>query len=187
MYLLDVSGHGLQAALYSSALNHIIPALARLSRADGPAAFVRELSREFPMNEVTGQYFTIQYGILDLQEHVLRCTSAGHPGPLYLPRDGEPKLFAMPGPPAGIPELDEFEEISVSLAPGDRLLMFSDGLVEALDKRQEEFGAPRMSATLSHGQLPDAVRRMEDEVNRWCEPKKPPDDCTAFDFELAAG
>ena len=59
MYLLDVSGHGLQAALYSSALNHIIPALARLSRADGPAAFVRELSREFPMNEVTGQYFTV--------------------------------------------------------------------------------------------------------------------------------
>ena len=187
MYLLDVSGHGMPAALFSSALNRIVPALARYSPAAGPAAFVQELSREFPMNEVTGQYFTIQYGILDLEDHVFRCTSAGHPGPLYLPSAGEPELFAIPGPPAGIPELDEFEEISVSLTPGDRLLMFSDGLVEALNKRQEEFGPERMIATLNDGPLADAVLRLQAEVEHWCEPDTPPDDCTAVGFELAAG
>ena len=186
MYLLDVSGHGLTAALFSSALNRIVPWIARLSQAEGPAAFVRELSREFPMNEVTGQYFTIQYGVLDLQERTFRCTSAGHPGPLHLPSRGEPELFAIPGPPAGIPDFEEFEEITVQLHPGDRLLMFSDGLVEALNTRQQEFGTTRMIDTLGGAPMAEAVAGLQREVERWCEPAKPADDCTVVGFELAA-
>jgi sigma-B regulation protein RsbU (phosphoserine phosphatase) len=92
LYVLDVSGHGVQAALLAVTLNYMLhPHLGSstlLKKAipqppyyeiTSPAKVAQMLNNRFPMNPETNQYFTLLYGILDLQTYELRFVQAGHP------------------------------------------------------------------------------------------------------------
>ncbi len=140
LYLLDVSGHGVTAALLSVTLSRILsPALGPASVCvrggeDAsecvpvpPAEVAARLHRRFPWDQITGQYFTILYGVLSLGTGEFRYVSAGHPGPVWLPRGGAPQALPAAGYPIGVGEAD-YAERSVRLGPGDRLYLFSDGL-----------------------------------------------------------
>src|SRR5439155_8130717 len=96
VYLLDVSGHGVAAALLSVSVRHALSAVSAAgsllrqpvpgSTGYGlvpPAEVAAELNRRFPIDPETSQYFTLLYGLLDRQTHEFRYVSAGHPGPVY--------------------------------------------------------------------------------------------------------
>jgi DNA-binding response OmpR family regulator len=107
MYLLDVSGHGVQAALLSSALSYVMhaaPGGVSVLREEGgivsPGTVLQRLHQRFPMDPETCQFFTILYGVLDLSRRSLCFASAGHHGPIRLPAQGGAETVAASHGPA---------------------------------------------------------------------------------------
>jgi len=157
LYLLDVSGHGVQAALMSSALSHILsslPAEGSIVRqtedgeatggAASPCEVVERLNRRFQLDPDTCQYFTILYGVLDLPARTFRYVTAGHPYPVILRTDGRAVVLRNPNPAVGFVRDPHYREECVSLAAGDRVYFYSDGIVEAQDGQDVLFGEQRL-------------------------------------------
>src|SRR3984893_105048 len=98
-------------------------------------AFVprQDLNREFPIDPETWQYFTFLCATLDVRSSELRFTSAGHPGPVYIPRSGGPATVDAPGFPIGLFREASYGEHRLMLQVGDRVYFYSDGATDAVD------------------------------------------------------
>jgi sigma-B regulation protein RsbU (phosphoserine phosphatase) len=107
-----------------------------------------ELNKLF--TEAAGQPFTFLYGILALSTGEFRFISAGHPGPVHLPRDALPVQVEVTGLPVGV-GTGSYKEQAVYLRPGDRLVLYTDGVTEARNADGEHFGIPRFLAALEQG------------------------------------
>jgi sigma-B regulation protein RsbU (phosphoserine phosphatase) len=155
LYLLDVSGHGVGAALLSFTLNHLLSPSGEGSlltedlgpglSAVAPSRVAERLNRQFPMDR-TRQYFTFVYGVFDVARGRFQYVMAGHPPPVLLPRTGPPAPLHGGGLPVGMIEHATFEDEAVTLHPGDRLYFYTDGVIEALDASEQEFGYARLVA-----------------------------------------
>ncbi|MEW6283641.1 MAG: PP2C family protein-serine/threonine phosphatase, partial [Candidatus Eremiobacterota bacterium] len=163
VYVLDVSGHGVPAALLSVSVSRVLHPnpkrggiLRRLKLgAPGgyelvpPAQVAQELNRRFPQGSVANQYFTLIYGLLDTSTGEFRYVRAGHPSPLRLARLApflEP-VESDGGLPVGIFEDTLYCDEVVQLHPGDRLFLYTDGLTEATGP-EETFGEDRLEEFL---------------------------------------
>ena len=157
LYMLDVSGHGVGAALLSFTLNHtLLPtaqgALLVEDTGQGPGVVApsrvaERLNRQFPMDR-TRQYFTLVYGVYDPARGMLRYVMAGHPAPIVLPRTGPPAPLQGRGLPIGMIADATFDDEVVTLNPGDRLYVYTDGVIEALNASGQEFGHARLMAEI---------------------------------------
>jgi len=156
-YLLDVSGHGVRAALLSVTLSRILTPLPdqpsilrRREHGTGrlvptsPAAVAEELNWRFQLDLETWQYFTLFYGLLNTKTLDLRFISCGQPGPLYIPFDGEPQNLHQPIFAIGWMPTPEYRERLLRLRPGDRLHLYSDGVGEAMNVEKALFGDDRV-------------------------------------------
>ncbi|MCI0655899.1 MAG: serine/threonine-protein phosphatase, partial [Acidobacteria bacterium] len=158
----DVSGKGLFAGLLMAGLQGRLQSLSRRYPENLTGLF-DELNRA--MHAITGsnRYATLFYGVFDEPTRRLTYVNAGHPSPLWLHGDG-----AIPGgftasttlDPSGtvvglLPEA-RFEQITIQLASGDRLLIFSDGLIETRGIQGMELGAGRIEAAARKSLLDDA-------------------------------
>jgi serine/threonine protein kinase/serine phosphatase RsbU (regulator of sigma subunit) len=157
LYLLDVTGEDVPAALLATTLSRILaPAsdptsilIARnddgsVARVRAPAEVAQELNQRFSMREGR-QYFTLAYGVLHLESRRLEFTSAAHPPLLYFPTGHAPTMLYLEGFPIGMaPESDPFQQRSVALQPGDRIFFYSDGIPDAMRGDGEVFGAARL-------------------------------------------
>ena len=149
LYLLDVSGHGVGAALLSFTLNHLLsPSLEGALLVEEteagpdivrPSRVAERLNRQFPMDR-TRQYFTLVYGTLDESSGQFRYVMAGHPLPVLLAKDAPPAPINGSGLPIGMIENARFEDETVTLQTGDRLYFYTDGVTEALNAAEQEFG-----------------------------------------------
>jgi sigma-B regulation protein RsbU (phosphoserine phosphatase) len=151
LYVLDVSGHGTAAAMHSVALSRALsPAedqgglLLRGGSPRAPAEVASELNRRFPRIEHSGQYLTLLYGLLDLRSLRFRFASAGHPGPVSVHRGRARFHDEGGGIPIGISDDAFYAEREIALAPGDLLLLFTDGVHETSDEAGAEFGIGRL-------------------------------------------
>lgn len=180
LYLLDVSGHGVGAALLSFTLNHLLsPAVegALLAGAAGdvpavvpPARVAERLNRQFPMDR-SRQYFTFVYGVIDTQSGVFEYVIAGHPAPVFLPFDGPTRLVEGGGFPIGMIDNAVFEEARLTMAPGDRLFFYTDGVTEALNAAEEEFGIDRLMSEIDRCRdlpLRTGLDAIAGSVRDWC-------------------
>jgi phosphoserine phosphatase RsbU/P len=160
LYILDVSGHGVAAALLSVTLTHMLSLAADRSflyqtDVNGdlvitpPADVVSRLNEHFVANAVLSRYFTMIYGILDRQSCEFRYVAAGHPGPIHVTGNAPPLMLETGGIPVGLISGATYEESVVTLAPGDRLYLCTDGISEAENEREEHFGLGRLMETLS--------------------------------------
>ena len=155
-YVIDVSGHGVPPALLTVSVSQALApgsgATLRLlpdgSRTvAGPAEVLRLLDAEYPI-ERFGMFFTIAYLVLRLSDGTLRYSTGGHPPPLLLKPDGEVRPLEEGGPIIGIGVGLDYEEGAVALAPGDRILLYTDGVVEHMDPSRELFGDDRLRELL---------------------------------------
>jgi sigma-B regulation protein RsbU (phosphoserine phosphatase) len=183
LYVLDVSGHGVQAALLSATLSRLMSTVPGQSclfepapRAPGgfalapPATMLRLLNDRHPRDTSFTQYFTIVYGILDIAERELVYAAAGQPGPLLVPRAGEPVPRESTGHPIGLLPDPSFGERRLQLQPGDRLFFFSDGIPETFGPGEEEFGRERLAASLGQSGSEDLERSLDgllDTLREW--------------------
>ena len=177
-YHLDVSGHGIPAALLSVTLNCMLtPALGAsslyFSLRDASVAFlpvdvVSELNKRF--QSVEDEYFTIVYGVLDVETGELRFCQAGHPTPLHLQRSGKLSHAGEGGFPVGLWPDMLYDETRMQLAPGDRLILYSDGITECQDAAGEPYTLPRLQSVLrGHADrpLPELLGAVQTEISAW--------------------
>ncbi len=92
-----------------------------------------------------GHYVTIFYAVLDLSTRVLHYVNAGHCPPILRRANGEMRSLDPTRPVLGFMLGDGFQSERLSLAPGDRLLLYTDGVSEATNDSEEEFGPERLA------------------------------------------
>ncbi len=178
-FVLDVSGHGVPAALLSvTAARHlwpyaghdvVIPEDVSAPFARGLDTRVAELNGTIAMEATAGHFLTLLYGVLDLRNRVFRFVCAGHPFPL-LSRGDELREIGIPGLPIGVIREAEYEETEVDLQPGDRIYAYSDGLLEEADSANELFGSTRLKEAIlqTHGMpLGESVDALMNVVLAW--------------------
>ena len=192
LYVVDVCGHGPASALLAVAigrvLSSVVSATSLLVRSDPftgkrvitpPATVVSELNKRFPMDSQGGLHFTILYGVLDIRTKSFRYSCAGHPQPVLLPRDQASSFAPGEGFAIGWVEDAEFDEYLLQLSSGDRLLLYSDGVPEAMDANLDQLTNERMLLELDSSRKlspAEQVNHIRNVVNKWCEPKGPIDD-----------
>jgi sigma-B regulation protein RsbU (phosphoserine phosphatase) len=154
-----------------------------------PALVAAQLSSEFPWDPKTSQFFTLLYGILDLSTCQFRFVSAGHPAPVYLSRDGRPMILTIERHCPISVEDEHFKENCLSMKPGDRLFLYSDGVVEAMNSNADanEFGSERLMKVLGAnrtGSLEDSLAALTQSLKEWCGNTPPHDDVSVLAIEI---
>jgi len=195
VYVLDVSGHGVPAALLSVTLNRWLtptsgPSPLRTVDGDAvaPARIAERLNRQFPLDPRTAQYFTILYGVLDVRARSFRYVAAGHPAPLLLRRGQAPRALEAPNFPVGVVPEPRFEEDRVDLEAGDRLYLYTDGLPETENSAEAPFGIARMLESLAscrEQSLEASVERLVGAAEVWREGGRQDDDISLLALEFA--
>jgi serine phosphatase RsbU (regulator of sigma subunit) len=150
--IADVSGKGLGAALLTQLLQG---ALSGMTLGNDPARLFNHLNRFLCDRPEVGRYATMFFGILD-DKGSLDYINAGHPSPILIRRNGTPdEAFTEGSFPVGLVPEAEYCSASVKLDPGDTLVLFSDGVTEAMDPQEELFGVPRLKQFLvGHNETP---------------------------------
>jgi phosphoserine phosphatase RsbU/P len=139
--LADVSGKGMAAALLMSATRGVLRSLARAHQS--PATVLSKLNCVLRDDFPAGRYVTMIYAVLDTKSHTLTFANAGHPHPV-LAQDGHSELInGESGLPLGLAS-SVYADRSVKLTSGMKLLFYSDGISEATNAAQEEFGTERI-------------------------------------------
>lgn len=149
----DVAGKGVPAALYAAFASGSVRSRAFERR--GPADLLQRVNRTLRRKGIEGLYCTLAYALFDFQERSLRIANSGLPHPLhYRAALGQARPLDVSGLPLGTFDGVSYDEIAVELGPGDVVVSFSDGLVEARRGR-EEYGTDRLRQGLeAHAGLP---------------------------------
>ena len=158
--LWDVAGHGVSAGLLSVSISHMLsPGLSQstlaFERNNGdvsavpPALVAHRLNERFPMSENASRFFTLCYGVLNTRTGTFRYVSAGHPAPVLVNSGGvdlNAKSEQINGVPIGMvsSNSDDYHENEITLSPGDRLYIYSDGFDEQFNAEEEQFGEDRL-------------------------------------------
>jgi len=154
--IADVSGKGIPAALLMSNVVASLRAFCT-GRTSIPEA-IGHVNRGFSRTVAAGKFITLFYGEADVASGVLRFVNAGHNPPLLRRADGAIERLTEGGVPVGIFDRWEYVQGEVTLVPGDALLLYSDGVTEALDPFGGEFGEERLEALWrEHGGGPPAA------------------------------
>ena len=138
--IADVSGKGLGAAILTTMLQG---ALSGLTLGTDPARVLTHLNRFLCSHAEVGRYATMFFGILDDVGH-LEYINAGHPSPILLRNGVAQDAFTEGSFPVGLVPEAEYATVSVKLEPGDTLVLFSDGVTEAMDPCDELFSVGRL-------------------------------------------
>jgi len=141
LYLGDVVGKGLPAALYAALAVGTLRGINKTG--ESPADVLELLNRRLRMRALARRYCAVQYAVFDPATRLLRYANAGMPGPLHISARGCREL-QLGGLPSGMFDEARYELNSVHFEPGDSILFFTDGLLEALNAKQEEFGVDRL-------------------------------------------
>jgi serine phosphatase RsbU (regulator of sigma subunit) len=184
-FLGDVSGKGVPAALFMVAVRTLIRHLA--PEAPGPCELLRRLNAALVANNSTALFVTLAHGVYDPQDGTVRLASGGHPPPLLRRADGRVETVALrPGlllgySPAEAPR----EEAALALAPGDTLVLYTDGFTEAFaPDGKTMFGVERLCDALGGEAaalpLPECAERACAAVERFTGKSELQDDQTLF-------
>jgi serine phosphatase RsbU (regulator of sigma subunit) len=165
----DAVGHGIRAALLASLA---VTAMRNARRAQCPiveqaGAANRHLVEQFPGADfVTGLLLDV-----DVDNGAAMILNAGHPPPLLLRGGGVSELLVPPELPLGLVGSAHYPVHPIQLRPGDRLLLFTDGITEAHRRGEREFGYRRVAAMLAEQsdlEPPELVRHLTRAVNESC-------------------
>ena len=198
LFVVDVSGHGVPSSLMAVTVGRFLsPKVSEQSllvrqRPDGgvtvatPAEVATQLNRLFQADEFSGLYFTILYGVLHVPTGRLDYVSGGHPALVHVPTNGPPAYHGAEGFPIGFVPDVEYTQVSLQLAPGDRIYLYSDGVTEAMDRDQNPLGEQALLDCIAAGRrqpLDETVAGLLTTVEQWCQPNGPLDDVSILGLE----
>jgi phosphoserine phosphatase RsbU/P len=151
-----------------------------------PGEAIRVLNQRFPSQD--DRYFTMIYGLFDSNSSTLSLAQAGHPSPIFISRTGQIKLLGTGGMPVGlVPEID-FDCFDIHAGPGDKLLLYSDGVTESTDIYGQAFGERRLLAYLEQRAtqpLDELLGGLLAEIKAWRAIPQFADDVSLLAIEVA--
>lgn len=194
-YHLDVAGHGIPSALLSVTLSQLLspqpgspmvrfdPQL-ELKRIVPPVDVISELNRRFqPQGDA---YFTMIYGVFDIETRELKFCQAGHPRPLLVAADQTVTTIGEGGFPVGLwPEMT-YEETITTLSPGERLVLYSDGILECLNAHGVAYSEDRLKQLLAREAgtpVKDVLKKVKSEIEEWSRGRAFSDDISMLIIE----
>jgi sigma-B regulation protein RsbU (phosphoserine phosphatase) len=139
----DVCGKGLAAALLMSNLQASVRAFASIDPT--PTHVAAKVNAALVRNECLRRFVTFFYAVYDTVTRELTFANAGHNPPMVIGADGSVRRLATGGMVLGVFEPTAFEQERTRLLPGDHLVLFTDGIVEAEDALGDEFGDDRLA------------------------------------------
>ena len=204
LYMLDVSGHGVQAAMITGSVaqflqpnsGHLIKPIfdgATNSRIRTPAEVLTALDDEFPF-ERFNNFFTITYMIINARTGDVRYSNAGHPHSILVRKEGHLELLSKGGPAIGMADFhllsgqaERFEEGRLQLNRGDKLFVYTDGIVEYQKADGEFYGTERLCETLltlKSKSITDMIEQSIESLMDFGDHTKPQDDITILGIGL---
>jgi sigma-B regulation protein RsbU (phosphoserine phosphatase) len=162
----DVSGKGVPAALFMAITRTLIRATAE-DETD-PAVIVHRVNNRLSANNPNMMFVTLLLGVLDLATGALSWANAGHPPPAVIGADGTVRLLeGRSGPACGVQEDLPYRRLDARLEPGETLVGYTDGITDAMDARNEQYGEKRMLHRLAAapGEAADLAGRLVADVD----------------------
>ena len=160
----DVSGKGIAAALFMARTKTVFEAAAE--RADDPGVILEQVNRSLCRDNDSGMFVTAAVGVLDLASGELALALAGHDPPVLVPAHGAPgPVTVQGGRVLGLIEAPDFPVNRLRLAPGDAIVLFTDGVPEAQDPNGGFFGVDRIVAALSGSRHEEPAGVTDDLLN----------------------
>ncbi len=195
LLIADVSGKGVPAALAMAQL--LAEFRVHVLHGNSPAEVLRILNQTMEERSQRGMFCTMCYLTLDLGTGKAVCANAGHHPIIRIAKGGVEEFGEPTGPPIGILPQGPWEDTKYTLSSGDSLLLYTDGIVEARGAQTKsevnfdetsEYGFESLQDLLEglHGQHPETlVGEVIRDVQRYCEPALPHDDCTLIAMRYA--
>ena len=203
LYVLDVSGHGVASALLSVTLSRLLsppsePSSILIRDVNGgvgseitpPAEVAARLNRLFPFDSATEQFATMVYGILNSCGPGSSVTSPpGTPAPFICLTAPSPVVLESSGLPIGLTG-EVCEERSAFIRLGDRLYLYSDGVIEVMNQAGEQFGIARLLEVIGSarsGSLQESINVLLRGIADWHGDERPQDDISILGVEVILG
>ena len=183
LVISDVAGHGISASLYMAGLQAVLRSL--IPTNTSPADVVGHVQRLLVHNVRFSTFVTLFLGSFEPATHILTYCNAGHNPPLLLAsrtNAGAQTRWLMPtGAAVGITEGTNFQESKVQLQPGDILVLYTDGVTEAMDDKGEEFGRDRLTDVIRKAAaltVKELIQEIRQELAKFTGQQNPSDDMT---------
>jgi phosphoserine phosphatase RsbU/P len=151
----DASGKSLPAALMIANVQSSLRTAA-LFVGQEPAAVLGAVNRQLHTASLADRFATLFYGVFDAATHTLRYANAGHNPPLVIRRDGSVCWLETAGLPLGLFTDSTYEEGMIHLHPGDTVIAYTDGVIEARNSACEEWGVQGLRNAALAGAAKDA-------------------------------
>ncbi len=197
-YLLDVMGHGFSAAILSIAINNFLShdiakqgifsrtkAKKRSALQLSPAEVIVELNNRFYFKADNNPFFTLVYGVINTQDDTCTIARAGHIYPVLQKKNGTVSKIESQGQAIGVfPEI-QIKEKKFGFTVGDRLFLYSDGLIE-LNRNSKEFSDKHIIEVILKNRehnLDELIKNMELSIHVWKQDNKFDDDIAFFALE----
>lgn len=152
LIVADVSGKGISASLLTASLEALLAG--QLEVGGGPATICRQVSQRLHRRTPAAKYATAVLAVLEPETGRLVYCNAGHNPPLVFRAGGGCESLAASGPPLGLFPETTYDEVALHLDPGDLLVVYTDGITEAEDADEREFGLERLVAVYGDGAAP---------------------------------
>ncbi|MFQ5602798.1 MAG: SpoIIE family protein phosphatase [bacterium] len=182
-YLLDVSGHGIQAAMLSVTLSKLISpspiqgsplkhftSIPPYYGITPPALAISDLNNRFQIDHDYMQYFTIIYGTIHLKNGIIRLCQAGHPSPIFLKKKGKISLIGSGGFPVGLLMDMKYTQVEFDFQPGDRLFLYSDGVTECTNQAKMQFSQQQLIRLIKKYRsqaLNEVLENIKNQLCKW--------------------
>lgn len=202
IYMLDVSGHGVPAAMVAvSVFQNLHPHTGNIllktdetgqtSHIRSPSKVIEKLDLEYTFDRFNN-FFTINYVLLNTATGSFACSSAGHPPPIIVRQDATLDIMATGSPPIGTRDLRmtegpiNFPEEQKQIRPGDKLLFYTDGVLEYENRRGEFYGNAQLHRelkALKNRPVQDLVDMLFDALMKFGQGQAPKDDISLLGVE----
>ncbi|MDB4264909.1 PAS domain S-box protein [bacterium] len=188
-YMFDVCGHGVSSALIASAVSQFIQTSCSIMLPDSetprPEAVLNNLEKTFPF-ERFDSFFTIVYITIDYANGYLYYSSAGHPPLILMDQNGSLRILNVHGPVIGTGSVQSYPREKVQLKNGDKVILFTDGILDYSNSRGELFGKKRLLRNL--GKFADSpvqilMDKVQESMKKFAGTANPTDDASIMTIE----
>ncbi|MFH1422788.1 MAG: PP2C family protein-serine/threonine phosphatase [Planctomycetota bacterium] len=188
----DISGHGIEAAVLTGMAKKALDIWSRILIL--PDRVIKQANRDIYPDLDENTFITLSYGIIDSSSMTFTYARAGHSFPIVFNpyHNKQPESVSSRGMSIGLDVTGLFDKVlevkTISMQPGDRILFYTDGLTEAADPRNTEFGVQRLLNILTHNPgntAQDTITNVMAKVDEFSGSKKHEDDITVICIHCA--